>query len=130
MTENISIQWLHTISLGLTPIEWWESAGHPLITASTTEVSLTVFKAIALIVLALLVFWEIARHRNSGDRLKQKITELTTTNEKLRQQISELNGEEIELLEGIIDAKPPKKDIPWFNPQELRALSELAKRLQ
>ncbi|MHC4544317.1 MAG: hypothetical protein ACYTDW_06400 [Planctomycetota bacterium] len=130
MTENISIQWLHTISLGLAPIEWWESAGHPLITASTTEVSLTVFKAIALIVLALLVFREIAKHRNSGHRLKQKIAELTTTNEKLQQEIADLNGEEIELLEGIIDAKPPKKEIPWYNPQELKALSELAKRLQ
>lgn len=130
MTDNISIQGLYVISIGLAPIEWWESAGHSLITASTTEVSLTLFKAIALIVLAILVFREIAKHRNCGDRLKQEIAELTTTNEKLQQEIAELNGEEIDMLENIIDAKPPKNEVPWFNPQELKALSELAKRLQ
>ncbi|MHC4653844.1 MAG: hypothetical protein ACYS91_02365 [Planctomycetota bacterium] len=76
------------------------------------------------------VFWVIAKHRHSEHRLKQKITELTTTNEKLQQEIDKRNGEEIEILEGIIDAKPPKKEIPLFNPQELKALSELASRLK
>jgi ABC-type sugar transport system ATPase subunit len=76
------------------------------------------------------VFWVIAKHRDSEHRFKQKIAELTTTNEKLQQEIAELNGEEIEILESIIDAKPSKKKIPGFNPQELRALSELARRLK
>ncbi len=76
------------------------------------------------------VFWLIAKHRNSEHRLKQEIAELTTTNEKLHQEIDELNGEEIEILESIIDAKPSKKKILGFNPQELKALSELARRLK
>ncbi len=75
------------------------------------------------------VFWVISKHRNSEHPLKQKIDELTTTNEKLQQEIDKRNGEEIEILESIIDAKPSKKKIPGFNPQELKALSELAKRL-
>jgi len=76
------------------------------------------------------VFWVIDKHRHSEDRLKQKISELTTTNEKLQQEINRLNGEEIEILESIIDAKPPKKKTPLFNPQELKALGELARRLK
>ena len=76
------------------------------------------------------IFWVIAKHKNSEHHLKQKIDELTTTNEKLQQEIDKLNGEEIEILESIIDAKPPKKETPLFNPQELRALSELARRLK
>jgi cell division protein FtsB len=75
------------------------------------------------------VFWVITKHRHSENPLKQKIAELTTTNEKLQQKIDKLNGEEIEILESIIDAKPPKKETQLFNPQELKALSELARRL-
>jgi hypothetical protein len=76
------------------------------------------------------VFWVISKHKHSEHRLKQKIAELTTTNEKLHQEIDELSGEEIEILESIIDAKPSKKETPLFNPQELKALSELARRLK
>ncbi|MHC4083942.1 MAG: hypothetical protein ACYSWZ_02075 [Planctomycetota bacterium] len=76
------------------------------------------------------VFWVISKHKHSEHHLKQKIAELTTTNEKLQQEIDKLNGEEIKILESIIDAKPPKKEIPLFNPQELKALSELARRLK
>jgi hypothetical protein len=63
------------------------------------------------------VLWIIAKHRHSEHHLKQKIVELKTTNEKLRQEITELNGEEIEILESIIDAEPPMKEMQGFNPQ-------------
>jgi cell division protein FtsB len=129
MTEYMNIQGLHTISLELTPTELWESARHFLNTASVTEVWSLAFAVAVLIISVMLVFWLIAKHRHVH-HLKQKIAELTSTNEKLRQEIAELNGEEIEILESIIDAKPPKKEIPGFNPQELKALAELARRLR
>jgi len=129
MTENMNIQGLHTISLELTPTELWEAARHFLNTASGTEVGSLAFVVAVLIISVMLVFWLIAKNRHVH-RLKQKIAELTTTNEKLRLEIAEINGEEIEILESIIDAKPTKKEIPGFNPQELKALAELARRLR
>jgi cell division protein FtsL len=129
MTEYMSIQGLQTVSLELTPTEMWESARHFLNTASVTEVWSLVFAVVVLIISVLIVFWLVARHKQLH-RLKRKIAELTSANEKLRQEIAELNGEEIEILESIIDAKPPKRVVPGFNPQELKALAELARRLR
>jgi len=129
MTEYISIQRLQTVSLELTPTGLWESARRFLNTASEVEVWSLAFAVVVLIISVMLVFWLIAKHRHLY-RLEKKIAELTSANEKLRQEIAELNGEEIEILESIIDAKPPKKEIPGFNPQELRALAELARRLR
>jgi len=129
MTEYMNIQGLHTISLEITPTGLWESARHFLDTASVTEVWSLAFAVVVLIISVMLVFWVIAKHRHVH-RLKQKIAELTSANEKLRLEIAELNGEEIEILESIIDAESPKKEIPGFNPQELKALAELARRLR
>jgi len=96
----------------------------------TAEAQFTVFAVVALIISLILVFWVIAKHKRSEDRLKQNIARLTAANEKLRQEIAELNREQIEVLQDIIDAEPPAKEIPGFNPQETKALSELAKRLR
>ncbi len=67
------------------------------------------------------------------DQLKRKIAELKTTNDKLQRQITEqiIKREQTEeqLLESIIEADGPTEPIEPFNPQELKALSELAKRL-
>ena len=130
ITESITIQGLHVISLAITPIERWEAARRPFIsTASAAETWLTVFGVVVLIISVILLFWVRATYRH--------IAKLTATNEKLRQEnaklrqeITELKGEEVELLENIIDAKPPRKEIPALNPQEIKALSELGKRLR
>ena len=130
ITENITIQGLHVISLAITPIERWEAAKRPFIsTASAAETWLTVFGVFVLIISVILLFWVRAKYRH--------IAKLTATNEKLRQEnaklrqeIAELNQEEIEVLENIIDAEPPRKEIPLLNPQEIKALSELGKRLR
>ena len=61
--------------------------------------------------------------------LNQKLAVLTRTVEQLQHQVGDLNQKEIELLEGIIDAEQPGEQIQVLNPQELKALSELAKRL-
>jgi hypothetical protein len=130
MTESMSIQVSHVISLVLTPIERWKVAMHPLITASTAEASLTAFAGIVLIISVILLFRFISRHGHFEHHLKQEIAKLTTVNIELRQKIDRLYQEQVEVLEDIIDAEPPGKEVPGFNPQEMKALSELAKRLQ
>jgi len=83
-------------------------------------------KAVGLIVFVI----DMTEQRQVEEHLKQQTTELTAVNEKLRREISEHEQEEKELLEDIIDAKDQTKEIVLFNPQELKALAELAKRLR
>jgi cell division protein FtsB len=84
---------------------------------------------IAVIISITLLFWIIIKQRQTH-RLKQKIAELTATNKMLRQKVDELKREQVDILEDIIEAEPPTKKIPGFNPQELKALAELARRLR
>ncbi len=74
ITESLTIQVLHIISLALTPIEQWEAAKRYFYTASSAEAWLTVFAVVALIISVMLLFWVIARHRHSEHRLKKKIS--------------------------------------------------------
>ena len=116
ITENLTKQGLHIISLALTPIEWWEAAKRYFTTASAAETWLTVFEVVVLIISVILLFLVIAKNRHFEHRLKQKI--------------DELKREPVDVLEDITDAKPPRKEIPGFNPQEMKALSKLANRLR
>lgn len=151
IAESMTIQGLHIIFLALTPVKRWEAARHPFVSpASTAETWLTIFGVVVLIVSILLLF--LIRAKN------KQIAKLTAVKEKLLQEIARLqqkiiglNREQIEILEHIIDAKPPrielnpelievlektkdakppKAEIPGFNPQEMKALSELANRLR
>ena len=115
----MTIQGLHVISLALTPIERWKAARRPFDTDSSGMALLTWFAVVALIISVILLFWVFAKHRRSEHRLNLKITELTVTNVKLRQENAELtatneklrqeNGElyrkQVELLENVIDAE-------------------------
>jgi hypothetical protein len=65
ITESLTIQVLHIISLALTPIEQWEAAKRYFYTASSAEARLTVFAVVALIILVILLFWLSAKRRNS-----------------------------------------------------------------
>lgn len=125
----MSIQGPYVIFLVLKPIKWWKVAMHPLINASTAEASLTAFAGIVLLISVILLFRFIARHGHFEHHLKQEISKLTTINKELRQKIDRLYQEQVEVLEDIIDAEPPEREVPGFNPQEMKALSELAKRL-
>jgi len=130
ITESITIQGLHVISLALTPIERWEAARGLFDTASAAEAWFTGFAVVALIISVILLFWVFAKHRRSEHRLNQKITELTvtnikqrqenaeltTTNEKLRQENAELYRKQVEVLENIIDAENPKEVNPGVKP--------------
>jgi cell division protein FtsB len=124
ITESITIQGLHVISLALTPIEQWEATrGSFISTSFADETWLTVLAVVALIISVALLFWIFAKYRHSEHRLNLKITELTianvklrqenaeltTTNEKLRQENAELYRKQVEVLENIINAETPSK---------------------
>ena len=115
ITESITIQGLHVISLALTPIERWEAARGSFDTASALEAWLTVLAVIALIISVVLLFWVFAKHRHYEHCLNLKIAELIITNDKLRE-IGELNSERVDVLEKIIDAEQPRKEIPALKP--------------
>lgn len=130
ITESITIQGLHVISLALTPIERWEAARGLFDTDSSGMTLLTGFAVVALIISVILLFWVFAKHRRSEHRLNLKITELTitnvklrqenteltTTDEKLRQENTELYRKQVEVLENIIDAENPKEVNPGVKP--------------
>jgi hypothetical protein len=126
----MTIQVPYVIFFVLTPIEQWKVIVHPLIAASANGAWSTAFVWIVLVISVILLFRLIARHRRSEHHLKQEITKLTDINIELRQEIDKLHHEQVEILEDIIDADPPGKEIQGFNPQEMKALNELAKRLQ
>jgi hypothetical protein len=113
----------------LTPIKWWKVTIHPFITAFTTEASLTAFVGIVLVVSVILLCRLIVRHGRFEHHLKREVANLTTINIELRHKIDRLYQEQVDVLEEIIDAEPPEREVPGFNPQEMKALSELAKRL-
>ena len=129
ITESMITQGAHIISLAVTEIGWRESAKDFLISSPTAEMWLAAFQVTVLITLAILTFWQIIRDKRSEHRLKEKITELKGATEELRLEIAEINREQIHVLEEILEAEPPPKKVSGFNPQELKALSELAKRL-
>jgi uncharacterized phage infection (PIP) family protein YhgE len=72
---------------------------------------------------------KIAEGKESAHYLNEKLAVLSRTVQQLQHEVGQLNQKEIELLEGIIDAEQPSEQIQVLNPQELKALSELAKRL-
>ena len=130
ITESITIQGLHVISLALTPIERWEAARGPFDTASTAEAWLTGFAVVALIISVVLLFWVFAKYKRSENylnlkiteltianvKLRQENTELTTTNEKLRQENAELYRKQVELLENVIDTETSRQVNPSVKP--------------
>ena len=83
-------------------------------------------KAVGLIVFVI----DMTEQWQNAEHLKQQTTELVAANEKLQREINEHERGEEELLEDIIEAKDQTKGIVQFNPQELKALAELAKRLR
>ena len=131
ITESMTIQGLHVIFLALTPDgERWKAAKDSFAetfgsrdTASSAEGWLTVLAAVALIISVILLFWVFTKYRRSEHCLNLKITELTitnvkqrqendkltATNETLRQENAELYRKQVEVMKNIIDAETPRK---------------------
>ena len=74
--------------------------------------------------------YRLTEHRQAEESFRQQMNEMAEANEQLKQQIAEHKDSEEELLESIIEAEVLTKETPLFNPQELKALAELAKRLR
>ena len=129
IAESITIQGSVINSLASTPTELVESVRYFLNTASETEIRLTALALIAVTISITLFFWIIFGQRHTH-RLKKKIAKLTATKKMLLQKVEELKQEQVDILEDIIEAEPPEREIPGFNPQELKALAELARRLR
>ena len=106
ITESITIQMLHVISLALTPSQRWAAARHPFNASSAAEGWLTIFAMVSLIISVILVFWLIATNRRSENCLKKELEGLnkikreieglglTVAIEDLRQEIAVL-GQQI-----------------------------------
>jgi hypothetical protein len=78
----------------------------------------------------LTVEYLITKSGYSKHRLIANIVELKATNEKLRQEVARLNREQVGSLEHIIDEEEsPRKEIPEPDPQKMKALGEVAKRI-
>ncbi len=130
IAENMTIKGLYVISLALTPAEKWRSARQPFDTGPASETWLTIFAVVALIISLILLIWVIVQYRRTERRLKQKVEELTATKEQLQEEIVQLKNDQLDVLEKIINAQPPREEIQVLNPQEIKALSELGKRLR
>ncbi len=123
ITENMTIQGLHVISLALTRFERWKASMNPLSTDSSGEVWLAVFAVVALIISVVLLFWVFSKHRQSEHRLNLQITELlvtneqlrekmeqlSATNEKLRQENTVLHQKQVEILGNVVDVETPRR---------------------
>jgi len=85
--ESMAFEGLYTISLALSASEKWKAAGTPFGIGSKSELLLTTFAVAALLISELLLFWVFSKYRRSVQELNQKLTDLTVTNVKQRQEI-------------------------------------------
>jgi hypothetical protein len=113
----------------LGPKERWSAARRSFDGTSAVEGWMIILAVIALIISVILALWTFFQRRRTENLLRQNISELAITNDKLRQEIAQLKQEQLEVLESIIDAEPPEKEVPSLNAQEIKALSEFAKLL-
>ena len=101
--ESIAFQGLYTISLALSANEKWKAAKSPFGAGSTTEILLTGFAVAALLVSEMLLFWVFSKYRRSEQQLNKKITELTVTNVKQRQENERTTATNKKLEQDIAD---------------------------
>ncbi|MHC4532866.1 MAG: hypothetical protein ACYS6K_02845 [Planctomycetota bacterium] len=86
ITESMFVEGLYTITLALSASDKWKAARTPFGIGSKTEILLTGLAVAALIISEVLLFWVFSKYRRSEQQLNQKITDLTVTNVKQRQE--------------------------------------------
>ncbi|MHC4533128.1 MAG: FtsB/FtsL family cell division protein [Planctomycetota bacterium] len=120
ITESIILQELYVTSLSLTPTDKLRATGS-FTSSSTVEGLFTVLAMIALITAIILLFWVFSKYKHAEHelnikitglsvnnvRLREEVKQLTTTNEKLQQENTELSREKIEALESRIETEAP-----------------------
>jgi len=107
ITESLTIQVLHIISLALTPIEQWEAAKRYFYTASSAEARLTVFAVVALIILVILLFRLSAKRRNSEHRLTRRNVDINSSSRRKAVQ-SRRKRQRLRLFHGKLNFH-----VPW-----------------
>ena len=90
--ESIAVEGLYTISLALSAADKWKAARTPFGIGSKTEILLTASAVAALIISEILLFWVFSKYRRSEQQLNQKLTDLTVTNIKQRQENKKSNA--------------------------------------
>jgi len=81
--ESMTVEGLHAISLVLSANEKWKAAGTGLSSGSDAMGWLIL---LAFISLTILLFWLYSKYKRSEQQLNTKITDLTVTNDELRQE--------------------------------------------
>ena len=89
------MQVLQVILLSITQTGLWGTAGQEFDAFSAVEGWLTGFAMAALIISLILVFFLSANHKRSLDSFKRQIDGITTANEQMRQEITELSRQTV-----------------------------------
>jgi len=103
IAESMCVEGLYTISLALSAADKWKAARTPFGVGSKTEVLLTGLAVAALIISEILLFWVFSKYRRSEQQLNKKITELTVTNVKQRQENERTTATNKKLEQDIAD---------------------------
>jgi hypothetical protein len=98
--ESMTVEGLYAISLALSPNEKWKAAGTQFNSGSDAEGLLTL---IAFVSLTILLFWLYSKYKHSEQRLNKKITDLTVTNDELRQEKDESNKANKKLMQKVAE---------------------------
>ena len=99
----MAVEGLYVISLALSATEKWKAAGSPFSRSSKAEGWLTVLAVVALIISEILLFWVFSKYKRSEQQLNQKITDLTVTNVKLKQEKDKSNAANEKLQQEIAE---------------------------
>jgi heme/copper-type cytochrome/quinol oxidase subunit 2 len=86
LLESMTVEGLYIISLALSANEKWRAAGRPFNGSSNLEGWLTGLAVIALIISEILLFWVFNKYKRSEQQLNKKITDMSVTNVKLKQE--------------------------------------------
>jgi len=101
--ESMAFEGLYTISLALSANDKWKAAASPFGIGSTTEVLLTGFAVAALLISEILLFWVFSKYRRSEQHLNQKLTDLTVTNVKQRQENEKSTADNKKLQQELVE---------------------------
>ncbi|MCP4256341.1 MAG: hypothetical protein GY774_02305 [Planctomycetes bacterium] len=103
IVESMTVGGLYVISLALSANEKWKAAGTRLSSGPNIEGWLTVLAVVALIISEILLFWVFSKYKRSEQLLNKKITDLTVTNVKLRQEKDKSNAVKEKLKEKVVE---------------------------
>ena len=130
IAEGVLIDVLYVVLLAIGPEERWSAARSSLSGTFSFKGLMIVFAFSVLIISVILMIWAIIKQKRTENFLRQKVSQLTLTNNRLQKEIAAINQELLKVLGSTVDVEPPENEIPELNAQQMHALSVLSKRLQ